>query len=118
MPHADRESGLSTARSRHFRGIGRSDTQKVEAAGHGCPGGTLISGAAVGVPQVKALVYINSFAPDPGQSVGALLDTTPPTKLAAALSPPDSAGFLFVDPAVEGLLFASRTTPGTAVLVQ
>jgi pimeloyl-ACP methyl ester carboxylesterase len=61
-------------------------------------GGMVISGAAVGAPQVKALVYINAFAPDPGQSVGALLATAPPTKLATALLPPDSAGFLFVDP--------------------
>ncbi|HXJ22436.1 MAG TPA: alpha/beta hydrolase [Polyangia bacterium] len=62
-------------------------------------GGMVISGAAVGVPQVKALVYINAFAPDPGQSVSALLATAPATKLGAALLPPDSAGFLFVDPA-------------------
>jgi pimeloyl-ACP methyl ester carboxylesterase len=70
-------------------------------------GGMVITGAAVGAPQVKALVYINAFAPDPGQSVGALLATAPPTKLAAALLPPDSAGFLFVDPAQFRAVFSA-----------
>lgn len=60
-------------------------------------GGAVITGAAVDVPQVKALVYINAFAPDPGQSVGALIASAPPVKLATALLPPDSAGFVFVD---------------------
>jgi len=62
-------------------------------------GGAVITGAAVDTPQVKALVYINAFAPDVGQSVFDLLASAPPTKLADALLPPDSAGFLFVDPA-------------------
>jgi pimeloyl-ACP methyl ester carboxylesterase len=62
-------------------------------------GGMVITGAAVGVPQVKALVYINAFAPDIGQSAGALLASGPPVKLSTALLPPDSAGFLFVDTA-------------------
>ena len=70
-------------------------------------GGMVITGAAVGVPQVKALVYVNAFAPDPGQSVSALLATAPPTKLAAALLPPDSAGFLFVDPAQFRAVFSA-----------
>jgi pimeloyl-ACP methyl ester carboxylesterase len=60
-------------------------------------GGAVITGAAVNTPQVKALVYINAFAPDPGQSVGALIASAPPVKLATALLPPDSAGFIFVD---------------------
>jgi pimeloyl-ACP methyl ester carboxylesterase len=61
-------------------------------------GGMVITGAAVDTPQVKALVYVNAFAPDPGQSAGALLASVPPTKLATALLPPDSAGFVFIDP--------------------
>jgi pimeloyl-ACP methyl ester carboxylesterase len=60
-------------------------------------GGAVISGAAVGASKVKALVYVNAFAPDPGQSIFALLSTAPPTKLTAALLPPDSGGFVFVD---------------------
>jgi pimeloyl-ACP methyl ester carboxylesterase len=62
-------------------------------------GGAVITGAAVGAPQVKALVYINAFAPDPGQSVGALIASAPPVLLGGALLPPDSGGFVFVDPA-------------------
>ena len=60
-------------------------------------GGAVITGAAVGIPEVKALVYINAFAPDPGQSVGALIASAPPVLLGTALLPPDSAGFVFVD---------------------
>lgn len=70
-------------------------------------GGMVITGAAVGVPQVKALVYINAFAPDPGQSVSNLLATAPPTKLGAALLPPDPAGFLFVNPALFRAAFSA-----------
>jgi pimeloyl-ACP methyl ester carboxylesterase len=62
-------------------------------------GGMVITGAAAGVPQVKALVYINAFAPEIGQSAGAILKSGPPVKLSAALLPPDSGGFVFVDPA-------------------
>lgn len=67
-------------------------------------GGMVITGAAVDTPpvdppRVKALVYINAFAPDPGVPAGFLLQTAPRVKLADALLPPDSAGFVFVDPA-------------------
>ena len=70
-------------------------------------GGAVITGAAVGIPQVKALVYINAFAPDPGQSVNALIASVPPVLLATALLPPDSAGFVFVDPAKFRAAFAA-----------
>jgi pimeloyl-ACP methyl ester carboxylesterase len=62
-------------------------------------GGMVITGAAVDTPQVKALVYINAFAPDPGVSAGYILQTGPPVLLGQALLPPDAAGFLFVDTA-------------------
>jgi pimeloyl-ACP methyl ester carboxylesterase len=44
-------------------------------------GGMVITGAAVEAPQVKALVYVNAFAPEPGESAGFLLASGPPTKL-------------------------------------
>ena len=69
-------------------------------------GGMVITGAAVDVPQVKALVYINAFAPDVNQAVNDLLATAPPTKLPAALEP-DAAGFLFVDPAQFRAIFSA-----------
>ena len=70
-------------------------------------GGMVITGAAVDVPQVKALVYINAFAPDTNQAVSDLLATAPPTKLPGALVGPDSAGFLFVDPAQFRAVFSA-----------
>ncbi|HVT10395.1 MAG TPA: alpha/beta hydrolase [Polyangia bacterium] len=70
-------------------------------------GGMVITGAAADTPQVKALVYINAFAPQIGQSAGALLASGPAVKLSTALLPPDSAGFLFVDTTLfRGAFFA------------
>src|SRR5262249_648670 len=36
-------------------------------------GGAVITGAAVGVPEVKALVYVDAFIPDEGDSVASLI---------------------------------------------
>src|SRR3989449_10099143 len=41
-------------------------------------GGAVITNAAVGNPNVKALVYVNAFAPDEGESIGDLASTPPP----------------------------------------
>lgn len=58
-------------------------------------GGVVITEAAAGNPQVKALVYVAAFAPDVGESLGSL--SAPfPTPLGAAIVP-DAAGFLFID---------------------
>jgi pimeloyl-ACP methyl ester carboxylesterase len=62
-------------------------------------GGMVITGAAAEVPQVKALVYVNAFAPEIGESAGFLLNSAPGSQLPPALVGPDAAGFLFVDPA-------------------
>jgi pimeloyl-ACP methyl ester carboxylesterase len=40
-------------------------------------GGAVISNAALGVPNVKALVYIAGFAPDQGESLGQLVSMNP-----------------------------------------
>lgn len=42
-------------------------------------GGAVISGAAVGLPNVKALVYVAAFAPDEGETINALLKQFPPS---------------------------------------
>ena len=60
-------------------------------------GGAVISGAAAGSPNVKALVYIAAFAPDVGEPVAAFLDKYP-SDLGTAFLPPDAAGFLWVNP--------------------
>jgi pimeloyl-ACP methyl ester carboxylesterase len=58
-------------------------------------GGAVITGAAAGSPNVKALVYLAAFAPDDGEPVGAFGEKYP-VDLSSALRP-DSAGFLYVD---------------------
>ncbi len=67
----------------------------VVAVGHSY-GGAVITGAAAGNPNVKALVYIAAFAPDAGEPVGAFLGKYP-SALGAALTKPDAAGFLYID---------------------
>src|SRR5271154_2794512 len=59
-------------------------------------GGAVITGAGANNPKVKALVYIAAFAPDAGETIGALIAQYPPTALGTGLVP-DSAGFLYID---------------------
>lgn len=71
-----------------------AQTGPVILVGHSY-GGAVITGAAAGNPNVKALVYLAAFAPDNGEPVGAFGDKYP-ADLGKALRP-DSAGFLYVD---------------------
>jgi pimeloyl-ACP methyl ester carboxylesterase len=68
-------------------------------------GGAVITEAAAGNPNVKALVYIAAFAPDSGEPIGALGEKYP-TQLGTGLRP-DAAGFLYIDPALFRELFAA-----------
>jgi pimeloyl-ACP methyl ester carboxylesterase len=72
------------------------DAQKgpVVAVGHSY-GGAVITGAAAGNGNVKALVYIAAFAPEAGEPVGAFGEKYP-AALGQALRP-DAAGFLYID---------------------
>jgi pimeloyl-ACP methyl ester carboxylesterase len=81
------------------------DAQKgpVVAVGHSY-GGAVITGAAAGNTNVKALVYIAAFAPDASEPIGAYNEKYP-APLGAALQP-DSAGFLYIDRARFHELFA------------
>lgn len=47
-------------------------------------GGAVISNAAVGVPNVEALVYIAAFAPDAGESLAQLVNQFPGTQITPA----------------------------------
>src|SRR6202165_2274903 len=47
-------------------------------------GGAVITNAAVGVPNVKALVYIAAFAPDKGESLAQLVTMNPGTEIGPA----------------------------------
>lgn len=71
------------------------DGQKgpVVVVGHSY-GGLVISGAAAGNTNVKALVYLAAFAPEANEPVGPLTDKYP-SHLGPALRP-DAAGFLYI----------------------
>jgi pimeloyl-ACP methyl ester carboxylesterase len=59
-------------------------------------GGAVISGAATGVPDVKALVYIAAFGLDEGESLDAL-SKQGPAPAGAAQVRPDDTGFLWIN---------------------
>ena len=82
------------------------DAQKgpVVAVGHSY-GGAVITGAASGNANVKALVYIAAFAPDSNETIGELLERFAPSLIGPALVP-DSAGFLYIDRAKFADVFA------------
>ena len=69
-------------------------------------GGAVMTGAAAGNPNVKALVYVAAYAPDVGESIGALNALYPPTDLGNSLVA-DAVGFLYVDVAKFRPLFAA-----------
>jgi len=58
-------------------------------------GGAVITKAAKGASNVKALVYVAAFGPDEGENLQALLEKYP-SKIGVALVP-DAAGFLYID---------------------
>ena len=58
-------------------------------------GGAVITKAAVGASNVKALVYVAAFGPDAGENLQSLLEKYP-SRIGAALVP-DAAGFLYID---------------------
>lgn len=72
-------------------------------------GGAVITSAALGVSNVRALVYIAAFGPDAGESLQALLEEYP-SKVGAALVP-DAAGFLSIDRARFKEVFAADVSP-------
>jgi pimeloyl-ACP methyl ester carboxylesterase len=68
-------------------------------------GGAVITGAAAGNANVKALVYVAAFAPDAREPIGAFNEKYP-SDLGTALRP-DAAGFLYIDRARFRALFAA-----------
>src|SRR5215470_4695549 len=73
------------------------DSQKgpIVLVGHSY-GGAVITGAAAGSPNVKALVYLAAFAPEEGEPLGEPGKKFAQPPLNSALVP-DSAGFLYID---------------------
>ena len=80
------------------------DGRTVVAVGHSY-GGAVITGAAAGNANVRALVFIAAFAPDANEPVGTFNERYP-SDLGAALVP-DAAGFLYVDVAKYHDVFAA-----------
>jgi pimeloyl-ACP methyl ester carboxylesterase len=89
------------------------DAQKgpVVVVGHSY-GGAVITGAAAGNARVKALVYVNAFAPDAGEPVGAFNEKYP-SALGGSLVP-DVAGFAYIDRAKFHNVFCADVPYGEA----
>ena len=81
-------------RSTSTRRVIDAQSDPVILVGHSY-GGAVITAAARGAANVKALVYIAAFGPDAGENLQTLLQEYP-SKIGAALVP-DAAGFLYID---------------------
>ncbi len=77
-------------------------------------GGAVITEAGV-APNVAGLVYVAAFAPDAGESLGALLGQIPPPELVIAPSPD---GFGFVDLATFKAGFAGDLSDADAAFLR
>jgi len=90
------------------------DAQKgpVVVVGHSY-GGAVITGAAAGKSNVKALVYLAAFAPDSNETVGKFADQVPVAKTLV----PDSAGFLYIDRAKFHAAFCADVPVGEASIM-
>jgi pimeloyl-ACP methyl ester carboxylesterase len=72
--------------STYIASVLKSIDGPIVLAGHSY-GGAVISGAAAGNPNVKALVYVSAFMPDTGETLGGLTSKFAPTDLASAQRP-------------------------------
>jgi pimeloyl-ACP methyl ester carboxylesterase len=77
-------------------------------------GGAVITGAAAGDPNVKALVYLAAIVPDSGEPVAAFLDKYP-TDLSHAQKI-DKAGFVSIDPDKFRQVFAADLPAAEAAI--
>lgn len=83
-------------------------------------GGTVISLAANGNPNVKALVYVSAFAPDAGENTAALIGRNPGSQLGQALRPVtlvDGSKDMYVDQTSFSIVFAPDVPPAQQVLM-
>ena len=75
-------------------------------------GGAVITNAATGNPNVKALVYVAAFAPDEGESLATISHDYPNSELAASVLPrpyPDGVD-LYINPDAFREVFAADST--------
>ena len=75
--------------------------------------GGVVIGEAGADPKVKSLVYIAAFAPDKGESLGALAANGPQTEGLKAVHP-DAKGYLSIDPVAFPTVFAGDVPPAEA----
>ncbi|HEX8102953.1 MAG TPA: alpha/beta hydrolase [Solirubrobacteraceae bacterium] len=87
-------------------------------------GGAVITNAATGNEQVRALVYLNGWIPDEGESVQQLSETFPGSLLPPAIRPvpfanPDGTDGvdLYIDPEAFPAAFAGDVDPDTAAVM-
>jgi pimeloyl-ACP methyl ester carboxylesterase len=84
-------------------------------------GGSVITGAAAGKANVKALVYVAGFAPDSGDTAVALSSRFPGSTLGAALAPPvplqDGGKDLYIDQSKFRVQFAADVSASEAKLM-
>jgi pimeloyl-ACP methyl ester carboxylesterase len=84
-------------------------------------GGSVITNAATGRANVKALVYVAAFAPDAGESAATLSAKYPGSTLGSALLPPvqlsDGNSDLYVKPSAYRQSFAADVPPRSAELL-
>jgi pimeloyl-ACP methyl ester carboxylesterase len=84
-------------------------------------GGSVITGAAAGKANVKALVYVAGFAPDSGDTAAALASKFPGSTLGAALAPPvpleDGSKDLYIDQSKFRVQFAADVSASDAKLM-
>lgn len=84
-------------------------------------GGSVISGAAAGKTNVKALVYVAGFAPDTGDTAVTLSSKFPGSTLGAALAPPvaleDGNKDLYIDQSKFRVQFAADVSASEAKLM-
>ncbi len=90
------------------------DAQKgpVVLVGHSY-GGSVITDAAAGEPNVKALVYLAAYTPDTDETVMTLNAQFAPPALATS-AVPDAAGFLYIDRAKFHSVFCADVPDGEA----
>jgi len=76
------------------RRVIEAQKNSVVVVGHSY-GGAVITKAALGATNVRALVYVAAFGPDEGENLQVLLEQYP-SKIGAAMAP-DPGGYLYLD---------------------
>jgi pimeloyl-ACP methyl ester carboxylesterase len=83
-------------------------------------GGFVITNAATGNPNVKALVYVDAFAPEEGESVASIEALNPGSKLSTStvtVRPGPEGAELYIDPNAFREVFCGDLPPSQAALL-